>query len=66
VAHSHVVVIARSLAYPSSSSLPGLVSYQFVARIRDPHALGADQLRAMKERWCELLRETDFPKVFGK
>ena len=52
--------------YLKQDGLPGLVSYQFAYRIRDPLSLTATELRTMKDHWCQTMREMDLPKVFGK
>ncbi|MDX1947737.1 MAG: hypothetical protein SFU86_20235 [Pirellulaceae bacterium] len=52
--------------YLRQPGLPGLVCYQFAARINDSRTVSADELRARKDAWCRQLREMDLPVVLGR
>jgi hypothetical protein len=45
---------------------PGLISYQFAYRFRTTPDTTAQEIRKLKDHWCEVMREIDPPVQFGK
>jgi hypothetical protein len=55
--------IHRYIKHPA---YPGLISYQFAYRFRTTPDTTAKDIRELKDRWCELMREINPPVAFGK
>jgi len=52
--------------YLKKSGHPGLISYQFAYRFQATSEMTAAEIRTLKDRWCELMRQIDPPVQFGK
>lgn len=52
--------------YLKKPGVPGLVSYQFAYRFKTGPDTTAQEIRATKDRWCQLMREIDPPFSFAK
>ena len=45
--------------YLKKPGYPGLISFQFAYRFRHTPDLTAKEIRALKDHWCELMRQVD-------